>query len=181
MKIGEKLKALRQEKGLSLEQLAGRVNLTRGFLSQVEKEKTSPSLSSLVKILGALDVRLADFFHCVEQRSGAVLRKDERRYYTDEGKARVASLAAGFPNPTFEPFYAEFEPGLAHEHLSGQGQIFAFVLQGALEIIIDDEAYVLEAGDCLYFDGRRPHAIRGGPGGRAAALFVTDKSIVTFL
>lgn len=181
MKIGEKLKILRLEKGLSLEQLATRVGVSRGFLSQVEKEKTSPSLSSLVKILGALDVRLGDFFQAVEQRHGAVLRKEDRRYYSEDGQVRLASLSAGFPNPKFEPFYAEFEPGVTPERISAQGQGFAFVIRGAIEIVIEEEVHELQAEDSIYFDGRQSHAIRAVGTEQAAVLFVTDKSIVTFL
>ncbi|MCP4716618.1 MAG: helix-turn-helix domain-containing protein [Deltaproteobacteria bacterium] len=181
MKIGEKLKALRLEQGLSLEQLAVKVGVTRGFLSQVEKDKTSPSLSSLVKILGALEVRLGDFFQSVEERRGAVLRKGDRKYYNEEGKCKVASLAAGFSNPKIEPFYVELEPEVEQERVAGQGETFAYVLHGRVELLIDEEKSVLQAEDSIYFDGRVPHSIRAIGKERAQVIFVTDTSIVTIL
>ena len=79
MKIGRNLKELRLQRNLSLEQLGKKVGLTRSFISQIEKDKNSPSISSLIKILSALNVKMADFFQSIEKTKGVVLKKGQMK------------------------------------------------------------------------------------------------------
>ena len=179
MEIGQKLKDLRLQKKFSLGQLAGKVGLTRSFLSQVEKDKTSPSIPSLIKILSALDTSIGEFFQTVEEKPSVFIKKKERRFFQDsESPTRMASLSTGFKNPRMEPFYVEFEGGRSSELISSQGEAFVFVFEGALELAVADESYILETGDSLYFDASIPHRITPDKDMKTSALFVTEKSII---
>lgn len=179
MKIGKKLKELRLQEGFSLEQLANQVGLTRSFLSQIEKDKTSPSIPSLIKILSALKISMADFFQTVEEKQGVFIKKGDRRFFRDtESLTRMASLSAGFKSPQMEPFYVEFEGGRSSDLISSQGECFVFVLAGAIELSMGDETFRLDQGDSLYFDASVPHKITPDRDKKTAALFVAEKSIL---
>lgn len=179
MQFGNKLKELRLANKLSLEQLAQQVGLTRSFLSQIEKDKTSPSLASLIKILEVFNVKMADFFQEVDTTSSVVLRKEEKNFFYDErSRVKVASLSAGFRNPKMEPFYAEIKPGRASELISSQGQTFCFILAGTLELILEEKAYVLKPGDSVYFDSSVPHRWKSVGKRKAVGLWVTNESFL---
>jgi transcriptional regulator with XRE-family HTH domain len=182
MKIGKKLKELRLQKKLSLEQLAKKVGLTRSFLSQVEKDKTSPSIASLIKILSALNVKMADFFQAVDKTKGIVLRKDQKKFFYDQkSKIKLASLSTGFSNPKMEPFYAEMEPGSSSEFMSSEGQTFCFILTGTIELTLEEETYVLKRGDSVYFDSSVPHQWKAVGSKGAAGIWVTNESFLKIL
>ena len=179
MEFGKKLKELRLQKNYSLEKLAGKVGLTRSFLSQVEKDKTSPSIPSLIKILSALDTSIGEFFQTVEEKRGVLIKKEEMRFFQDtESSTRMASLSTGFKNPRMEPFYVEFEGGRSSELISSHGEAFVFVFEGVLDLAVGDESYLLEKGDSLYFDASIPHRITPDKDLKTSALFVAEKSII---
>ena len=83
MKIGGRLRELRQQKNLSFAAIASQIGVTRSLLSLIEKDKTTPSLATLVKILQVLEVKMSDFFREIEKPSGVVLRKDELAFFQD--------------------------------------------------------------------------------------------------
>jgi len=181
MNIGKKLKELRTQKKLSLEKLAAKVGLTRSFISQVEKDKTSPSLPSLIKIVSALDMSVAEFFQTVEEKRSVHIKGAERKCYQDiEAKTKIASLSSGFRNAQMEPFYVEFEGERISEIISLQGESFVFVLDGALEVIMGKESHRLQKGDSLYFDGSVPHRVIPDGDKKSSALFVAQKGVVKF-
>ena len=182
MKIGKKLKELRLQKNFSLEQLAKKVGLTRSFLSQVEKDKTSPSIASLIKILSALNVKMADFFQAVDKTKGIVLRKDQKKFFYDQkSKIKMASLSTGFSNPEMEPFYAEMEPGSSSEFISSEGQTFCLILTGIIELTLEEETYVLKRGDSVYFDSSVRQRWRVVGNKKATGLWVTNESFLKIL
>ncbi len=182
MKIGKKLKELRLEKNFSLEQLAKKVDLTRSFLSQVEKDKTSPSIASLIKILSALNIKMADFFQSVEGTKGVVLKKSQRKlFYDQKSKIKMASLSTGFSNPKIEPFYAEMETGSFSEFMYSRGQTFGFVLTGTIELTLGEDIYLLKPGDSVYFDSSVPHRWKAVGGRKASGLWVTNESFLNIL
>jgi transcriptional regulator with XRE-family HTH domain len=182
MQIGVKLKELRLQKNLSLEQIATEIGVTRSFLSQVEKNKTSPSISSLIKILGVLNIKMADFFREIEHTPGVVLKKEQRKIFSDQKtKVHVASLSTGFNSPQMEPFYAEMEKGATSEFIYSQGQSFCFILTGALELTLGDETYTLKPGDSAYFDSSVPHRWKVIGNKKASGIWVTNESLFKIL
>lgn len=154
MELGSRIRARRQELGLSLRELAERVNLTASFLSQIERDLTSPSIESLRKISDALEVPI--FFFLLESDDRCpVVRRDGRATLTLPDSNLTYELLTPDLNRQMEAFLAERQPGEEKITipLRQQTEEFIYVLQGQLEIQIGEEVYHLGSGDTVYFEG----------------------------
>lgn len=153
MELGKRIKERRQELGMSLRELAKEVGLTASFLSQVERDLTSPSIESLRRISQALDVPI--FYFLLEpDQPNPVVRHRQRRKITLPGDISYELLTPDV-NRKMEVLLAELDPRegeipLVHYHHTEE---FIFVLSGKLEIRVDCESYELEEGDAIYFEG----------------------------
>ena len=167
-KIGERIRKLRQDKDLSLNELAKRTGFAKSYLSQIENLKREPSISALSQIAHVLEVDVLFLLSGETQNSGAqsftIVKKGERKtvsrpsgsiaYIYDSITYRKADrlmegyiVTIGFEFPP-EPF--------VHE-----GQELTYVLEGTHEFVYDGKTYLLEEGDCYYFDSNKPHYARG--------------------
>ena len=154
MKIGAKIKERRNEMGLSLRDLARIVNLTASFLSQIERNQASPSIDSLRRISQALNVPV--FYFLLEQEGPSpIVRKDQRRQLTLPDTNITYQLLTPNVERKMGVILAELDPNdgevpLVHYQHTEE---CIFVLEGELEVTLGIEAYRLEAGDAIYFDG----------------------------
>ena len=181
MKIGGRLRELRLQKNLSFAAIASQIGLTRSLLSQIEKDKTTPSISTLVKILNVLDVKMSDFFREIEKPSGVVLKKNELAFFQDvTTKMRFASLSKSFSSPRMESFYIEFEPGSVSDVFSSQKQVFMYVLEGKIELALGGENLLLNKGDSIYFDAAAPHLFKASGKRKAVAITVSNGTAMEF-
>lgn len=154
MELGQRIRARRNELGLSLRELAERVGLTASFLSQIERDLTSPSLDSLRKISDALEVPI--FYFLVEPSGKSpVVRRDRRAKLTLPDSNLTYQLLTPDLNRNMEAFLAEREPGEEKITipLRQYSEEFIYVLQGQLEIELDQEVHFLGPGDSIYFEG----------------------------
>lgn len=154
MQLGRRLRARRQELGLSLRELAERVALTASFLSQIERDLASPSIQSLRKISDALEVPI--FYFLVEPDvKSPVVRRDERVQLRLPGSNLAYQLMTPDLSRQMEVLLAEKEPGqeMITMPLRQQTEEFIYILEGQLEIELGQEAYLLGPGDSVYFDG----------------------------
>ncbi|MEC9488896.1 MAG: cupin domain-containing protein [Halanaerobium sp.] len=174
MEIGNKLKKLRLDKDLTLQELARKTGLSTSFISQVERELTSPSLSSLKKITDALDVTLAYLF-ADEDKHLQVIRKDDVKKVltTDNGKVNFTFLLSS--GQAMEVSLAELQPGscTGADKYYHHGEELAYVLEGEVTVSVEDDEYVLEEGDALYFQSNRPHRIQNDGDVIARAIWIT--------
>jgi transcriptional regulator with XRE-family HTH domain len=154
MELGHRIRARRRELGLSLRELAKRVGLTASFLSQIERDLSSPSIESLRRISDALEVPMFHFLAEPEDRS-PVVRHDRRLKLTLPDSNLTYELLMPEPNRQMEAFLAEREPGdeKITVPLRQYTEEFIYVLQGQLEIQLDDEVHLLGPGDSIYFEG----------------------------
>jgi len=181
MKIGERLRELRQQKNLSFAAIAAQIGVTRSLLSLIEKDKTTPSISTLVKILGVLDIKMSDFFRDIEKPSGVVLKKEGLTFFQDATtKMRFASLSKSFPSPRMESYCVEFEPGCVSEVFSSRKQVFLYVLEGKLEFVLGGEDLLLAKGDSIYFDAETPHVFKAAGKKKAVAISVSNGTAMEF-
>jgi len=153
MEFGKRIKKRRQELGMSLRELAGKAGLTASFLSQVERDLTSPSIESLRKISQALDVPTL-YFLLESDQPKPVVRHSERRKITLPSDISYELLTPDV-NRKMEMLLAELdsregEIPLTHYHHTEE---FIFALSGKPEIRVDCETYELEKGDAIYFEG----------------------------
>lgn len=166
--VGQRVRMVRNEKGMTTEDVGQRTGLSTKYLEQIEADKLSPPLGVLIKIGKALDMKLGRFISTGEVKPFTVVRKDERRIvsrYTsaqgDQYGYTYESLAPDKKDRHMEPFMVTLEPSKAKKELSEhEGQEFIYVLQGAMEVILEDYTDVLNAGDSIYYDSNIPHLVR---------------------
>ena len=169
LRIGEKIRELREKKGLSLQDMANRTGYTSALLSQVENHLISPPLGALIKIAKALEVKVGTFFGEEPRESYAIVRRDERkhisRYASKEGVSygyAYESLGFDKKDRQMEPFLVTLEPAtVKSEKLSTHdGEEFIFVLEGEMEAILGGHKDVLHPGDSIYYDSTIPHKVQ---------------------
>jgi transcriptional regulator with XRE-family HTH domain len=169
LRVGERIRELRESKGLSLQDMANRTGYSSALLSQVENHFISPPLGGLIKIAKALEVRVGTFFGDEPRESYALVRKDERkhisRFASKEGVSygySYESLGFDKKDRQMEPFLVTLEPAtVKSEKLSSHdGEEFIFVLEGEMEAILGDHKDVLHPGDCIYYDSTIPHKVQ---------------------
>ena len=159
--IGERIKALRIEQGMTLAELGEKASLSTSYLSQVERDKTTPSLSTLVDIAAALNVRLRHFFE-TEAEAAHVVRADEATdRLVSDGQIARAPLSPEVGNNKLETSRVTLQPGSAAQQMpTFSGEEFVFVLAGELSVQVGDERFVLTAGDSIHHDALQPHCWR---------------------
>ncbi|GAB4335799.1 MAG: XRE family transcriptional regulator [Candidatus Abyssubacteria bacterium] len=168
MHVGEKVKKLREEKGMSLAELAEKSGFSSALLSQIENHMISPPLGTLIKLAGAMDVSIGHFFEDKADAPFVIVRAEERRHVSrvasKEGVKfgyRYESLAQDKKNRFMEPFLVTLEPATKKDRnaYSHEGEEFIFVLDGEMEVTLEDHTDVLKPGDCIYFDSRLRHRV----------------------
>jgi transcriptional regulator with XRE-family HTH domain len=161
--IGKRIKALRAERGITLEQLAKMTGFSKGYLSKVEKSDKAPPVSTLGTIGRALSVSISNLLGEEPQRvSLCLVRKDERPFFvTRDGTAfgyAYESMAYKYPNRIMEPFMLTLplnpKKRTLYQH---EGEEILFVIQGTMKFFHGAEEYIVKEGDCLYFDASIPH------------------------
>ncbi len=168
MPVGEKIKQLRKEKGISLQQFAELSGFSSALLSQIENHLVSPPLGTLIKISKALDVEIGYFFETVREAPYTIVRKDERknisRVASREGKKygySYESLAFDKKGRHMEPFMVTLEQATVKDThaYSHDGEEFIMVLEGKMEVQLGDHKDILEPGDSIYYDSSIPHRV----------------------
>ena len=158
-KVGARVRSLRRERGLTIEQLAAATGLTKGFISQLERDRTAPSLSSIARICDALGVRLSHIFE--REPAPALVRRSDR--LSLDGAPTRNHLLSAHEESRFQAIESEIAPGAGAgaELQSLPGEIeFVYVLEGALELRVAEQTHRLEAGDALTYEPSKPHTWR---------------------
>jgi len=157
IEIGDKIKALRLASELTQSELAARARLTKGFISQIERDQTSISLDSLLDILDALGTSISEFFGDISQ-SPRVFAPGDRIEVNDRGIRKFELLIPGSTNNLMDPMMLELAPG---ERLSEEdphsGEEFGFVLSGSLTLILGKKVYKIPRRHCFYFEADQTH------------------------
>ncbi|MEM7344662.1 MAG: XRE family transcriptional regulator [Chloroflexota bacterium] len=154
MQIGERIKTRRKELKLSLRELAEQVELTASFLSQIERDQSSPSIESLRKISQALEVPIF-YFLAEPNGKSPVVRRNQRLKLQKPNSNLVFELLTPDLNRQMEAVMFEQEPGGGNYALipTQYTEEFIYVLQGQLEVKLGETVYQLGAGDSIYFEG----------------------------
>jgi transcriptional regulator with XRE-family HTH domain len=174
MKIGERIRNLRQLSNLTQEELAERANLTKGFISQIERDLTSISLDSLVQILDALDEDISEFFRgTVEEK--IVYRQEDRVMIEKEGIERFELMVPGSTNRRLEPVLLTLRQGQATpKERPHEGEEFGYVLQGVVNLRLGKEIVKIKKGECFYFWAEREHWLENTSSDEATILWVSS-------
>jgi transcriptional regulator with XRE-family HTH domain len=169
IRVGEKIKSLRERKGLSLKEAADLTGFSTALLSQMENQLVSPSLGAMIKLANALGVKVGDFLGDTQGEPFTIVRKDERknvsRFASKEGVKygySYESLGYEKKNRHMEPFIVTLEPATVKNAKTSvhEGEEFIFVLEGEMEVILGNHTDVLSPGDSIYYDSTIPHRVQ---------------------
>ena len=156
MNIGKKIKVLRVQKGLTQEELADRAELSKGFISQVERDLTSPSIATLMDILQCLGTDLKTFFSDSEDTQ-VVFHKGDFFEKTDaELKNRIEWIIPNAQKNMMEPILVTIEPGgSTYPDNPHEGEEFGYVLTGSIEIHLGDRCIRQKSGNLFILHRHR--------------------------
>lgn len=158
MDIGAKIKRLRLSNQLTLEELANRSELTKGFLSQLERDLTSPSIATLENILEALGTNLKDFFSEDEDEQ-IVFSKDDF-FENTQDDYKISYIIPNAQKNEMEPILIELkEDKKSMEINPHDGEEFGYVIQGKVTLVNGEEEYDVKKGETFYLKGNLPHYI----------------------
>jgi len=174
MEIGNKIKALRTQKGLTQEELADRAELSKGFISQLERDLTSPSITTLMDILQCLGTDLKDFFN-EEQEEQIVFKEGDYFEKVDADlKNKIEWIIPNAQKNEMEPIRLTLEPfGSTYPDNPHEGEEFGYVLSGSLKIHIGKRIYKAKKGESFYFTPSRNHYIEAEKNG-ATLIWVSS-------
>ena len=158
MDIGNKRKELRVLKGLTQEELADRSELSKGFISQLERNLTSPSITTLMDILQCLGTSIGEFFNEAPDEQIVFGKQDYFVKEDTEYKNEIKWIIPNAQKNTIEPIYLTLQaggstcPDTPHE-----GEEFGYVLQGAVSIHLGNKTYKAKKGESFYYTADKTH------------------------
>lgn len=159
MVLGEKIKDLRLSCELTQEELADRCELTKGYISQLENDLTSPSIATLIDILSALGTDLKEFFSSDEQEEKISFNKNEFvEKVTDEYVLNW--VVPNAQKNTMEPLHIKlFAGGSTDEDFPHEGEEFGYVLKGEIMLVLGKRRVKVKKGESFYYTSNKVHQI----------------------
>jgi transcriptional regulator with XRE-family HTH domain len=160
--LGRRIRRIRQEKSLTLKQIEHRVGVSATHISEIERGKTSPTIGALEKIAVALEIPPSQLIDIPPLQEFKVRRRKEvRSIVMSDGAVRIDPLTNRDANSEMSVFYATIEGNGVMDAVPGhRGEEFCYVLDGFLEVTVDERPHVLRAGDTIHFKATQPHQIR---------------------
>ena len=159
LQLGPRIRSLRQARRLTLRDVSQRAGVTESFLSQVERDVTSPSIATVQRIARALDLSIAQLF-AEEPETGRVVRREARRRVAYPGLKAVDEFLTSNMAGRLQVILSTIEPGGgtgAEPYTHDSDEEVVVVLAGVLDLWVGDEHYVLRDGDAITFQSRLPH------------------------
>lgn len=166
--IGERIRSRRQEKNITLEQLANKAGVTKGLISQIENNRTVPSLPVLLSIVHSLDEDMRGFFEGLQAKmvdqKYFIIRKGEAKEVNREpvkGFTYKRIFSRAVHSSAFDMEILEIKTGAGRRQMvSTEAYELKYMIQGQIEYQVDNEKFQLKEGDSLAFDGRHPHRVK---------------------
>ena len=172
MDLGKKIKQMRNQKGLTQEELADRCELTKGYISQLENNLNSPSIATLTDILSALGSDLSEFFR-EEKEEKVVFTKNEFIEKDSEGVC-LNWLIPNAQKNMMEPILVELTEETATPlDIPHEGEEFGYVLEGKVTIVLGNTHHVCKKGEAFYYEASKPHYIVNKGKSKARFLWIS--------
>ena len=167
MDIGLKLKELRIQKSLTQEELADRAELSKGFISQLERNLTSPSITTLMDILQCLGTSIGEFFNEAPDEQIVFGKQDYFVKEDTEYKNEIKWIIPNAQKNIMEPILLTLEKGgQTYPDNPHEGEEFGYILSGSVEIHIASQVFKAKAGESFYFQPKYKHYIASPNGAR---------------
>ena len=173
MNIGQKIKELRTLRGLTQEELANRCELTKGYISQLENDLTSPSISTLTDILTALGTNLKEFFNESDDKT-IVFKKDDY-FIKEEENYSITWLVPNSQKNEMEPILYKLAPGASSDiDYPHEGQEFGYVVSGKIIVVYGSNQEVCKEGESFYITTDKNHYIKNNGKKEAVVVWVSS-------
>lgn len=174
MDIGNKIKRLRVKNGLTQEELADRCELSKGFISQIERDLASPSISTLFDLLQCLGTDLKDFFNDAEDEDVVFTNDDVFvKEYKDEGSI-INWIVPNSQKNDMEPIIIELLPGgKSYIDDPHEGEEFGYCLAGSVTLHLGAKKYKVKKHESFYFKPNSVHYIANNSKQNAKVLWVS--------
>ena len=173
MDIGKKLKRLRIKHQLTLEELANRSELSKGFLSQLENNNCSPSISTLEDLLEVLGSSLQEFFS--EKSEEAIVFSEKDYYENEQEEYKIDYLVPNAQKNAMEPVRLTLKPGGTSEILAPHsGEEFGYVIKGTVRVNYGGKNHTVRAGESFYFKAGKRHYIENKSSRDAIIIWVSN-------
>jgi len=157
--VSSRLRELREARGISMRTLAARSGLSANALSMIERGKTSPSVSTLYKLAGALGVSITSFFSVEDEKKQVIFLKNDERTRLPFTRGMFEALGGENFVGRVEPFMLTMESGAScgPNDIVHSGHEFVFCLRGQLDYTVEKDTFRLEPGDSLLFASKLRH------------------------
>jgi transcriptional regulator with XRE-family HTH domain len=165
IQISTKIKEKRKAKGITVQELADKAEVSKGLISQIENNRTVPSLLVLINIIRALNLDMNEFFNDINQQTQTarvlIKRKDEYQSFEKEnakGFLYKRVLTRNIKGGPTDIVLLELKQGAKRNQIvKTDAYEYKYVIKGTVEYLINNEKYILETGDSIFFDGRLGH------------------------
>jgi transcriptional regulator with XRE-family HTH domain len=174
MRIGEKIKQLRVRTNLTQEELAIRCDLSKGFISQVERDLTSPSIATLKDMLECLGTNLNEFFQ--EPVSDQVLFRQEDAYTAEDDELgyKITWVIPNAQKNEMEPIVVTLRAnGRTNAYAPHAGEVFGYVTTGAVTLHMGGHKWKVKKGECFYYAARESYYIENHTAQESAVVWVS--------
>ena len=174
MDIGKRIKELRIHYGLTQQELADRLEITKGFISQLERNQNSPSVSTLLDIIQCLGVTPAEFFTDEEPEQIVFKNNDYFEKKDDEHASQIEWLIPNAQKNAMEPVRLTLHAGGRSDvYLPHEGEDFGYILKGSVRISYGSRTYSVRSGESFYFKAGKRHFIENPTSRDAVLIWVT--------
>ena len=173
MEIGKKIKRLRMLCNLTQKELADRCELTKGYISQLENELTSPSIQTLEDILNALGTTFAEFFRDEKEEKIVFTDSDFIEKIADGHK--IEWLVPNAQKNEMEPIRVTIDPHTSlSEDMPHEGEEFGYVISGRVHLHLGNNTQIVKKGEAFYFSAGKMHKLENRTAEKAVVLWVAS-------
>ena len=164
-RFGDKIRAVREKRGLTLKEVAEKAGVSESMVSQIERNRVSPAIDTLLSLADVLDIDLEYLFSDYKrERSAQIVRAGERTTFSRPGVVyeRLAQLEGLLPGiDGIEAYQIDMDPGskTGSEEYGHKGSELGLVVEGRAELTVGKQSYILERGDSAGFASDFPHIL----------------------
>ncbi len=179
MKIGKRLRQLRKEKDITLEELSQKSGVALATLSRMENDKMTGTIQSHTSICKALGVSIADLYQELEDETKiieSVSKAERTEHFIHSKKAKYELLVMKAMEKKLMPLMIKMATGGETQKEKNKPGVekFIYILNGSIDARVGDQKYPLKKGDSLYFDASLPHTLKNTSKGDAEAICVVS-------
>ncbi|RJF90228.1 cupin domain-containing protein [Sphingomonas cavernae] len=160
--VGNRLRYIRTQRGLSQRQLAKRVGVTNSTISLIESNQTNPSVGALKRILDGIPIGLAEFFSFEPEKTEKVFYRADELVEIGKGPISYLQIGENLFGRALQILKERYEPGATTGRIpiTHDGEEGGIILAGRMELTVDGRSRILGPGDAYYFESHRQHRFR---------------------